>query len=84
MLCDSELMAKHSQQLTSREYEADEWRRELNHVADFEAWDRSLAWEWNNTVLFRPSVHVMRHKPLWTEHLGNCHRSHSVKRDFLH
>jgi len=27
------------------------------------------------TVLFRPSVHVMRHKPLWTEHLGNCHRS---------
>ena len=27
------------------------------------------------SVLFRPSVHVMRHKPLWTEHLGNCHRS---------
>jgi len=27
------------------------------------------------TVLFRPNVHVMRHKPFWTEHLGTCHRS---------
>ena len=28
------------------------------------------------TVLFRPSVHVTGHKPLWTEHLGKCHKSH--------
>ena len=28
------------------------------------------------TVLFRPSVHVTGHKPLWTKHLGKCHKSH--------
>ena len=60
MLCVIASLWKHSQQLISREYEADEWRRELNHVADFEAWDWSLAWEWNNTS--RIFTHKNRHK----------------------
>ena len=45
----------------------------LWHTEIFALFDSS--WESGSTVLFRPSVHVMRHKPLWTEHLGNCHRS---------
>ena len=54
------LITKHFQLLTSQEYEADEWCWKLNHVADFEAWEWSLAWEWNNTS--RIFTHKYHHK----------------------